>query len=348
MAKNLTIEQWEQLAINTTVEVEQLSLTSQKSTEAMFDSMWGRMKQLLDYTYEVGNTLGQVQKIAAPYKQYQYRVLLDFGINTLEKYEKYTEEDLIFFRNELNKSYYSIYDITYGTLRLLIIFTSIGTNNILSRDFPIFMDTAYRAVLYGIQTGTEVGVIVTPPTKEMMLEQALASTIEGLTYEDRLWKNTEDIKILIKKILDDNLTKGSSQETIEKEIYHAFIGDGINQSYFKDYIRLNRTEADNLINMGILAGSKDSKVIPFGRYVAILDGRTSKICLSLDGTVLPIDEYIRGVNAPPMHVNCRSSIAPYCENIQEQIEFLKSNGIAYTYVPPTLKYAEWELEYLQT
>lgn len=42
------------------------------------------------------------------------------------------------------------------------------------------------------------------------------------------------------------------------------------------------------------------------KYVATLDGRTSKICASLDSDVWPIDS--PNVRRPPLHPNCRSSL----------------------------------------
>lgn len=43
-------------------------------------------------------------------------------------------------------------------------------------------------------------------------------------------------------------------------------------------------------------------------FNAVIDSRTTDICRSLNGRIFKIDEMQAGVNCPPMHINCRSSI----------------------------------------
>lgn len=47
---------------------------------------------------------------------------------------------------------------------------------------------------------------------------------------------------------------------------------------------------------------------PYSRFSAILDDRTTDICESLDGTVLPSDDPFWSSHQPPLHFNCRSDI----------------------------------------
>ncbi|ENA3276235.1 phage head morphogenesis protein, partial [Acinetobacter baumannii] len=44
------------------------------------------------------------------------------------------------------------------------------------------------------------------------------------------------------------------------------------------------------------------------RFVSVLDGRTSKLCASLDGSVWEINDPAKRV--PPLHPNCRSILVP--------------------------------------
>lgn len=50
------------------------------------------------------------------------------------------------------------------------------------------------------------------------------------------------------------------------------------------------------------------KTRPYGIFYAILDNRVSNICESLDGTVLPMEEFAKRGWVPPLHFNCRSAI----------------------------------------
>lgn len=47
------------------------------------------------------------------------------------------------------------------------------------------------------------------------------------------------------------------------------------------------------------------------KYVAKLDGKTTKTCRGLNGKVFKVKDMKPGVNAPPMHPFCRSSVVPY-------------------------------------
>ena len=44
-------------------------------------------------------------------------------------------------------------------------------------------------------------------------------------------------------------------------------------------------------------------------FIATLDNRTSEICAEMDGKTFKITEAEAGLNVPPLHPNCRSTIA---------------------------------------
>lgn len=72
--------------------------------------------------------------------------------------------------------------------------------------------------------------------------------------------------------------------------------------------RLVRTELNYVHNHAALDSIADSGMKYF-RFIATLDKRTSEICRSHDSHVYPISEAKQGQNVPPLHPNCRSTIA---------------------------------------
>ena len=54
------------------------------------------------------------------------------------------------------------------------------------------------------------------------------------------------------------------------------------------------------------------------KYVAKIDKKTSKICLTLNGKVFKVKDMIPGVNAPPMHPWCRSTTVPHVGNWRDK------------------------------
>lgn len=55
----------------------------------------------------------------------------------------------------------------------------------------------------------------------------------------------------------------------------------------------------------------DAAQVTMYKIVAVIDNKTSEICLSMDGHVFDTNDYEVGVTAPPFHANCRSTTAPY-------------------------------------
>ncbi|MCG2467654.1 minor capsid protein [Staphylococcus epidermidis] len=61
------------------------------------------------------------------------------------------------------------------------------------------------------------------------------------------------------------------------------------------------------------------------KYVAKLDSKTTKTCRGLNGKVFKVKDMKPGVNAPPMHPFCRSSVVPYVGDWRKEF-FEKRKG----------------------
>ena len=80
--------------------------------------------------------------------------------------------------------------------------------------------------------------------------------------------------------------------------------------------RLITTVSAFVSNMADLEAYKEAGVENV-RFCAVHDLRTSAICQKHDRKVVPISKAVAGVNIPPMHPHCRSTIEPV---IDEEIE----------------------------
>ena len=82
---------------------------------------------------------------------------------------------------------------------------------------------------------------------------------------------------------------------------------------------------------------QNSNVVKGVRWVSTLDGRTTQICRSLDGTIYPIGKGPR----PPIHIRCRSTTAA---ELDARFNFLKEGATRSSkdgYVSANLGYYEW-------
>jgi HK97 family phage portal protein len=135
----------------------------------------------------------------------------------------------------------------------------------------------------------------------------------------------------IKDVMFQAFNDGLSLKDLRKEIQQ--LGDEFNQVRAQT---IARTETVRAANKGARMGYKAAGVIKL-RYTAVLDEATSEICEHLDGTIVGINEpfisegtgfslsngssmdlsYTNGgVEEPPAHVNCRSTIVPVFEDLE--------------------------------
>lgn len=77
-----------------------------------------------------------------------------------------------------------------------------------------------------------------------------------------------------------------------------------------------RTELTNAYNTGRVVTMQQSGLVTHLRFLAIGDDRTTDICRSRNGMVIPItDQSAVQANTPALHVNCRSTVSPLLPEI---------------------------------
>ena len=66
----------------------------------------------------------------------------------------------------------------------------------------------------------------------------------------------------------------------------------------------------------------------FGEYQFLALGNACEICRALDGKHFPVDKMMPGLNAPPMHPNCRCSTSAYTdrEEYDDWLNYLEMGG----------------------
>ena len=168
-----------------------------------------------------------------------------------------------------------------------------------------FLVEAYKDRFYhGIydvaeQTGTmKVDVAVDDDTAK----KVTAAPWSGKSYSQRIWKNDQLLGQTLKTTILSGIHRGLSVPQMAR-----MVEDKMNAG-LSNARRLVRTEMNYVQNRAALDSIKESGM-KYYRFIATLDRRTSSMCRAHDGKVYPIDECRPGENAPPLHPNCRSTIA---------------------------------------
>lgn len=161
----------------------------------------------------------------------------------------------------------------------------------------------YTAKLYG-------GKIKKPNGEKLYSAARKVPLVGGALVDDLLSKIAETARQKVEYAIRDGISSGKTNQEIVQRIRgtkRLNYEDGILTSTKSDIDRTVRTVRNHVANQSYL-NSFNQIGFEYVRLVATLDGRISKLCASLDGTVWEINDPAKRV--PPLHPNCRSILVP--------------------------------------
>ena len=144
----------------------------------------------------------------------------------------------------------------------------------------------------------------------------------------------------LKDVFVKGIVRGDSYKMMEDNLIRA-------TDITKGKARLLvRTEANAIFNESVRDVIDNNPLVKGYRFRAVLDGRTSKTCQHMDGKYIPKEDVEPGVNFPPLHPNCRSTVTTVLvsENEKEDIvqRYTKNNSNQWVPVPPGMRYPEFK------
>ena len=120
-------------------------------------------------------------------------------------------------------------------------------------------------------------------------------------YQDWLNTSSETYEQSIRRKLVENV--------YQKEGIQQILTDS-NATYDRMVAQrktLYATRINLAINEGIYSGFV-YKGIHYCKFIAILDNKTSTMCKDMNNRIIPIKDILPGINAPPLHYHCRSTL----------------------------------------
>jgi len=128
----------------------------------------------------------------------------------------------------------------------------------------------------------------------------------GALVDDLLSRIAESARQRVEYAIRDGISTGKTNQEIVQRIRgtkRLNYEDGILTSTKADIDRTVRTVRSHVANQAYLDSYKQIG-FEYVLFVSVLDGRTSKLCASLDGTIWEINDPAKRV--PPLHPHCRS------------------------------------------
>ncbi len=165
----------------------------------------------------------------------------------------------------------------------------------------IFSESYYKSG-YDISRGIGSTPVSFTTLDRQTIEQVINAKFNGMNYSERIWRNTDILANQLKERLVVAVATGQGIEKTSREFRERF---GV-QKYYTE--RLVRTETNYFHNAGEVESYRKLGFEYF-TFIATLDNRTSEICAEMDGKTFKMTEAEAGLNVPPLHPNCRSTIA---------------------------------------
>ncbi|EOY3961882.1 minor capsid protein, partial [Acinetobacter baumannii] len=149
-----------------------------------------------------------------------------------------------------------------------------------------------------------------PDGEKLFLSAKKVPLAGGALVDDLLSRIAENARQKVEYAIRDGINSGKTNQEIVQRIRgtkRLNYEDGLLSSSKTDIERTVRTVRSHVANQTYLDTFKQLG-FEYVRFISVLDGRTSKLCAHLDGTVWRIDDPAKRV--PPLHPNCRSELVP--------------------------------------
>lgn len=171
--------------------------------------------------------------------------------------------------------------------------------NLMTEYLKMSYKYGYEATLKNLKNTSSFFSINNP-----LLQQALSDKwFNEKNYSDRIWDNKDTLRNWLTNDLKDGIISGKNYDAMIKSLMQR-VDTG--KFYAK---RLVWTESAFFMNTANAHAFMDDGILRY-QYTAIIDNRTSKTCKKLNKQFFEFKDYRPGINAPPMHSFCRSTIVP--------------------------------------
>lgn len=202
--------------------------------------------------------------------------------------------------------------------------------------------SGYYQTAFEVQKGVGVGWDFTT-LDEKRISKVINKpwAVDGKNFSERVWGNRQKLVNELNNELTKNIILGQDPQkaidVIAKKMNTSKNAAG----------RLVMTE-EAFFSSASQKDCFDELDVEQFEIVATLDSHTSEICRGMDGKHFPMSQWEVGVTAPPFHVWCRSTTAPYFDDDFDTVGERAArgkDGKTY-YIPADMTYRQWEKSFV--
>lgn len=170
--------------------------------------------------------------------------------------------------------------------------------------------STYDRTIYDTAKGTGYDIAFNT-VDNRTINALLSERWAGGNYSSRVWTNTDILADTVSTIVGGGLISGMSLSKMTADVQDA-VGGGYSRAN-----RLVRTEANRFNNEAEALAYEELGVDKYV-FIATLDSRTSPMCQEMDNKIIDFKDKEVGVNYPPLHPYCRSTVRPYIDEEAER------------------------------
>lgn len=143
------------------------------------------------------------------------------------------------------------------------------------------------------------GVNTILPVKD--IERLMRIPWSGENFSKLVWENRDKVARVVRQEIIQGFIQGVNPQKLTNTFVKRLNADYSNAE------RLARTELNYALNQSTLEAYKEAEVEEY-EYMAHIDEKTSEECKRLDGKVFKLKDARVGINYPPLHPFCRSTV----------------------------------------
>lgn len=155
---------------------------------------------------------------------------------------------------------------------------------------------------YERQAGILKMTVPDEKTYGRMVDEIANGSFRNATWSQRIWANQEALRSQLMKQLTTGLIGGKNPREMARDFSKSILSSRSNAE------RLMRTELAR-----VQVGAQQQAITDAGydgfMFIATEDSHVCDQCRSMDGKTFKMKKIVIGDNAPPIHPNCRCSIA---------------------------------------
>ena len=172
------------------------------------------------------------------------------------------------------------------------------------------------------------------------VDQVLNTKFYGENYSERIWSNTNVFADELQQLLTSAIASGQGPQKTIRQLRERF---GVRKYYAE---RLLRTETNYFHNQAELDSYAELGISKY-KILATLDMRTSEICQRMDGKTYYIKKAKVGINYPPLHPNCRTTVVAVLNGWAPKERGARDAGGNAVTVRGDMSYKEWKGQYIR-